>query len=794
MNWNRLSLTLSLLAAGIGALSFAGWVFGIPALTRLHPAWVTMKANTALCLMLAGVAIALLRDEKVAGWRRRLAQTCAVTIIAVGALTLAEILGGWDFGIDQALFYESQEMAGRSFPGRMGPATTVNFMLLGLGILTIDVRSPRGWGPAQFCALGLMAVTFLIFLAYFYHVELPLHLQPYFTIALHTVLAFFLLAAALLLARPDRGLMAVFLAEDIGGDIARRMLPAALILPGLLGWACAAGREHGLYGRGVSTALLATSLTVILTALVWWMARALVASDAHRRDAEVARNQLAAIVDSSDDSIGSTDLNGTVTSWNAGAERLFGYPAKDIVGQSIARVIPATRQAEEAEVLRRLGAGERIEQYETVRITADGRELPVSLTLSPVRDEAGTIVGASKIVRDISQQKQAEAALKLARDEAEAANRAKDDFLAVLSHELRTPLTPVLAATTDMETSPPSDPAELRENLAMIRRNIQLEARLVDDLLDVTRIKHGKLRIQSEPVDLHVTLRDALAGVEPILREKGIALTTELADGPQPVRGDGARLAQVFSNLLGNAAKFTPEAGRIGVRTSRSNGQVQVEVSDTGIGIAADSLTSVFEPFRQAATTRLFGGLGLGLSVAKSLVEAHGGTIVVRSAGRGRGATFTVTLPVLATQTVPAITPAATTAPAQQTRALRVLLVEDHEDTRMILRRLLTRWGHTVTAAGCVAEARLALADGTFDLLLSDVGLPDGTGMDVVATLREKSRIPAVAMSGYGMEADIARTRAAGFDEHLVKPVAADLLRELVTRFSSSADRPADRA
>ena len=454
----------------------------------------------------------------------------------------------------------------------------------------------------------------------------------------------------------------------------------------------------------------------------------------------------------------------------------------------------ATRQAEEAEVLRRLGAGERIEQYETVRITADGRELPVSLTLSPVRDVAGTIVGASKIVRDISQQKQAEAALKLARDEAEAANRAKDDFLAVLSHELRTPLTPVLAATTDMETSPPSDPAELRENLAMIRRNIELEARLVDDLLDVTRIKHGKLRIQSVPVDLHVTLRDALAGVEPILREKGIALTTELADGPQPVRGDGARLAQVFSNLLGNAAKFTPEAGRIGVRTSRSAGQVRVEVSDSGIGIAADSLAGVFEPFRQEATTRLFGGLGLGLSVAKSLVEAHGGTIVVRSAGRGRGATFTVTLPVLATQTVPAITPAATTAPAQQTRALRVLLVEDHEDTRMILRRLLTRWGHTVTTAGCVAEARLALADGTFDLLLSDVGLPDGTGMDVVTILREKSRIPAVAMSGYGMEADIARTRDAGFDEHLVKPVAADLLRELVTRLSASADRPADRA
>ena len=784
MDWKKLSLALSLLAAGIGMLSLAGWVFGIDALTRLHPAWVTMKANTAVCLMLAGTAIALLRDKDASGWRKWVARGNAVTIATVGALTLVEILGGRDFGIDQALFHETLEQAGQSFPGRMGPATTINFILLGLGILFIDVRSRHGWGPSQFCAVAVMAVTLLIFLAYFYHVELPHPLMKYFSIALHTVAAFLLLAAALLLARPDRGLMTVFLADDTGGDLARRLLPAALLLPGLLGWACITGREMDFYGDGVSTALLATSLTLIFTALVWWMARELAASDFHRRGSEAARFQLAAIVDSSDDAIVSRDLSGMVMSWNAGAERVFGYTAEQMIGQPIACLVPVASRDEEETILRRLRAGERIDHYETVRITADGRELNVSLTVSPVRNAAGKIVGASKTVRDITPRKQAEAALKQARDEAEAANHAKDDFIAVLSHELRTPLTPALAAASDLEASPPADPAELRASLAIIRRNIELEARLVDDLLDLTLIRRGKLRIRSAPLDLHATLREALAIVEPTFRTKGIAVSTELGARDHFVSGDATRLAQVFANLLTNAGKFTPERGRVSVRTIGSLGSLEVEVSDSGIGIDAELLPRIFEPFRQggANTARGFVGLGLGLSVAKSLIEAHGGTIEARSPGHDRGATFVVTLPALAAQAPsPAGEPAA---PIAEPRSLRVLLVEDHEDTRDTLRRLMTRWGHRVAVAGSVAEAREILAGGMFDVLLSDVGLPDGTGFDVIAALRENSDIPAVAMSGYGMEADIARARAAGFAEHIVKPVNADMLRELLVRFA----------
>jgi len=377
--------------------------------------------------------------------------------------------------------------------------------------------------------------------------------------------------------------------------------------------------------------------------------------------------------------------------------------------------------------------------------------------------------------------------LAAAKSAAETANAAKDDFLAVLSHELRTPLTPALAAASALQNTPSADPAELQESLAIIRRNIELEARLVDDLLDVTRITRGKLRLQSAPVDLHAVLRDALAMAEPALSEKQIRPVVQLADGRSTVRGDAARIVQVFSNLLTNAAKFTAAGGRVTVRTSLTAGEVRVEIEDTGIGIAPELLPRIFDAFRQgeAGTARRFGGLGLGLSVAKGLVEAHGGRIEVCSDGYNQGATFTVEFPLLTGAGAPAEAVAPSVDTSEPLRRLRVLLVEDHDDTRHILQRLIARAGHTVTTASSLQQARRVLAEGDFDFLLSDLGLPDGSGLDVIAALRQKSDIPAVAMSGFGMEEDVARSRAAGFAEHIIKPVAAEALRELLDRWSA---------
>ena len=908
MNWKRISQTLGLIVVGIGMCGFAGWAFGIDAFKRIHPAWVTMKANTALCLMLAGSAVALLRDEHCGGLRRRLAQGCAGVIGIIGLLTLCENLFGWDLQIDQALFTESLAEAGRSFPGRMGPASALIFMLLGTAILLLDVTPRRRAWPAQICATAAAMVTFLIFLGYFYNVEIAPWMAPYISIALHTVIAFLLLSAALLFARPERGFVAIFLADNTGGTVARRMLPTALLAPALLGWLFVLAREAGYYGKGAGVALLAVTVTVIFTVLVWWTARALERADVKRRNAEErlrnserelsdffdnaavglhwvgpdgtvlrvndtelamlgytreeyvghhiaefhvsapvigdiltrltagetladypaqlrckdgsvrdavihssvyweegkfihtrcftrdvtelkriesARARLAAIVASSEDAIVSKDLDGVVTSWNAGAEHLFGYSAEEMIGQPITRIIPAERQAEEGSILGRLRRGEHIAHFETLRVTKDRRFIAVSLTVSPLRDSTGTIIGASKIARDITERKKIEAELRTARDAAEDANRAKDEFLAALSHELRTPLTPVLMLAGEMEQSAQL-PEAVRYDFAMIRKNIELEARIIDDLLDLTRITRGKLALQFETVDVHALIEHALAILRSDSGAKDLGITLDLAAADHHVSGDAVRLQQVFWNVIKNAIKFTPQGGRIAIRSWNEGGHLRVATTDTGMGITPEEMPRIFTAFaqgREAAAAR-FGGLGLGLSISALLVRDHRGRIWAESAGRDQGATFHLELPLAAAPEPEQ--PAAPSIASPGARSLRVLLVEDHEDTRGILQRLMTRWGHSITVAACVSEARDAIARGTFDLLLSDVGLPDGTGYDVIAALREKSDAPALAMSGYGMEADLARTNAAGFAEHIVKPVSAERLRELLTGFSTA--------
>lgn len=785
MNWPRISQMLSLIAAGIGAAAFAGWTFGISALVRISPAWVTMKANTALALILCGAAVAALRDEHCDSLRRRLAQLCGLIAILIGALTLFQSVAGIDLGIDQALFKESAEAAGRSIPGRMGPASSITFVLFGIAIVFFDVRTKRGTWPAQICASTAAAITFLVFLSYFYNVEIPPSLAPYISIALHTVVAFLLLSVAILLARPTRGFVGIFLAQNTGGIVSRRMLPTALLVPALLGWLFILARERGYYGRGVAVALLAVSVTAIFTGLVWWIARALERTDADRRRAETAREQLASIVASSEDAIVSKDLNGIITSWNDGARRLFGYSAEEMIGHSILGIIPPNRHGEEQDLLRRLRAGEHISHYETVRVCKEGRSIHVSATLSPIRDASGKIVGASKIARDISERKHIEAELLAARDAAESANRAKDEFLAALSHELRTPLTPVLLLAAEMEKSVAVTPG-VRRDFAMIRKNVELESRIIDDLLDLTRITRHKLALHFETVEVHALITHALAILRSDREAKRIAIELDLSAEHHHVEGDAVRLQQVFWNVLKNAIKFTPERGVIRISSWAEGDRLRVATSDSGLGITVEEMPRIFTAFtqgREAASSR-FGGLGLGMSISALLVHEHGGRIWAESAGRDQGATFHLELP-LAAQAEPEVE-RQPTALEDGARLMRILLVEDHEDTRGILQRLMSRWGHRVTTAASVKQAREEIEKGVFDMLLSDLGLPDGTGYDVIAAFRKRSDAPSIAMSGFGMEADLVRSQQAGFTEHLVKPISADRLKELIKIFAGA--------
>jgi len=357
--------------------------------------------------------------------------------------------------------------------------------------------------------------------------------------------------------------------------------------------------------------------------------------------------RLAAIVESSDDAIVSKDLTGRVTSWNRAAERLFGYSEQEMIGQSIRVIIPQDRQAEEDEVLARIRVGQKVEHYETLRQRKDGTMVPVSLTVSPIVDGRGRVIGASKIARDVTDRKLAELERARLLASVQDANRVKDEFLATLSHELRTPLNAILGylrmmreGAVDLDRQP--------QVLETIERNALSLKQMVEDILDVSGIVSGRIRLDVQNFDLMDVVWEALETVRPTADAKGVRLEALASAGPMMVAGDPLRLQQVVWNLLANAVKFTGRGGAVRVQGERGIGQVNMSVSDTGVGIAAEFLPHVFERFRQAdgGTSRERGGLGLGLAIARHLVELHGGTIRAASGGLNQGSTFTLTLPV----------------------------------------------------------------------------------------------------------------------------------------------------
>lgn len=400
----------------------------------------------------------------------------------------------------------------------------------------------------------------------------------------------------------------------------------------------------------------------------------------------------------------------------------------------------------------------------------------------PQRDEAGQVVRWFGTATDITELKDAEAALRRSEEALRQANGAKDHFLAVLSHELRTPLTPVLAAAQLLEADP-TVPAAHHDTLHMIRRNVELEARLIDDLLDLTRITRNKLDLHLAQVDVHAKVRNVVQMCADEIAAKQLQIDLKLAPTPRPVRGDPARVQQVVWNLLKNAVKFTPPLGRITLATEQAgDGFLVLRVSDTGVGMTPDMLPRVFEAFEQGGRdiTRQFGGLGLGLAITKALVEMHGGTIDVASEGRHRGSSFTVRLPTEEPDATPrTLTPAC---PRPDGLDCAVLLVEDHDDTRAIMTRLLGRLGCRVHAAPNAADALAIFDREPVQLIISDLGLPDRSGIELLREVRQRSQVPAIALSGYGMDEDLARTRAAGFNAHLVKPVVLDTLKDTIRR------------
>jgi PAS domain S-box-containing protein len=632
---------------------------------------------------------------------------------------------------------------------------------------------------------------------------------------------------------------------------------------------------------------------------------------------------LAAIVESSNDAVIGKTFDGTIMSWNAAATRIFGYSHEEASGQSIAMLLPPERRDESTQLFERVRRGERIENYETVRLRKDGTSIEIALTLSPIRDAAGTILGVSAIAHDITERKRVERELReseerlrlaveaadlgvwfwdiksdrlvwttrckglhglgpdddvsyerflamlhpddrekteqairraleecadyrvnhrvvwpdgsvhwlyllgrtlcdeagepdrmlgvalditeqkraeqeraelllreqAARAEAQAATRAKDEFLAVLSHELRTPLQSMLG-WTQMLRAPGVDMRRVQKGLETIERNVKLQAQLIEDLLDVSRIVAGKLRVAHERVDLANVVASAIASAKVAADAKHIRVDATLAPLGGDVLGDPDRLQQVVSNLLANAVKFTPNGGSIRVALSREGTEARIVVKDTGRGISAELLPYVFDRFRQAESTtvRSHGGLGLGLTIVRHLVELHGGTVKAESPGEGRGATFTVTLPLAGGE--PQASAGERTKPAPNgskgpvvLEGVRVLVVDDDPDACEVLEMALHESGADVHAVHSARAALEAIASFRPHVLMSDIGMPEEDGFALIRQVRareavEGGHVPAIALTAFASQADREQALALGFEAHLAKPASPrDIVR-----------------
>jgi two-component system CheB/CheR fusion protein len=483
--------------------------------------------------------------------------------------------------------------------------------------------------------------------------------------------------------------------------------------------------------------------------------------------------QLSAIVESSDDAIIGKDVHGTIIAWNRGAERMFGYTADEAIGRDIALITQPGDRRNFDKYLAMIRRGEKVEHVQSIRIRKDGGRIAVSLSVSPILDRDGTLIGVSSIGRDIT-------ALMTAQHELEEAALRREQFLAMLSHELRNPLAAVLNAISLMRETK-FEEGIVEKCHSVVERQAKHMARLLDDLLDVSRITRGKFELRLDHLDLRKAVEAAIESTAPALRARDIELGVDLPGQPVPVHGDVSRLQQVIVNLLSNAATYSPRGRKVSLALELRGGEAQIAIRDHGIGIEREMLGKIFELFVQANQhlDRAHGGLGVGLSLARSVIELHHGTIDAYSDGPGHGSTFTVRLPL------------STASPEQRierTPAVarwRVVLVEDQADSRDMLRTLLERRQHHVIVAADGASAIEVIEREHPDAALIDIGLPVMNGYEVARKIRARNHLDGVllvALTGYGSQADIAAARDAGFDEHVIKPAELHTLERVLGR------------
>lgn len=540
-----------------------------------------------------------------------------------------------------------------------------------------------------------------------------------------------------------------------------------------------------------------------------------------RRQLDEQREWLRVTLSSIGDAVIATDTAGRVTFLNPIAAALTGWTPEEATGRPATEILQIvneeTRLAVESPVARTISEEVGGQANHTLLLSKDGREIQIDDSSAPIRDEAGTLRGAVLVFRDITERKQIEAKRaellrkeSAARAVAEAANRSKDEFLAVVTHELRSPLNSILGYTRIARANA-QDAAQVARYCEIIERNAKVQQKLIEDLLDTARIVSGKLKIEVAPVDLRLVLEEALLVVRPAAEAKKIRLVPRIGNETQEVSGDAARLQQVAWNLLQNAIKFTPEGGRVELQLEQDEQHIRLIVSDTGKGMEPEFLSAVFDRFSQQdmSSTRRYGGLGLGLALAKQLVELHGGRIEATSAGIGQGSTFTVTLPRLHTGALPQIRAIAESRDSSEAfpldglprlEGVRVLIVDDQEEARLLVANTLNEWGAVVALAASGQEAEALLAQTAFDVLVCDIAMPDVNGYEVLRRIRAFERqhskpvsrgIPAIALTALSHPEERSQALRAGFRMHVAKPVEpAELIMVIASLLEKRPEHP----
>lgn len=758
-----------------GVVTLSGWALNVPWMTDWLHTGICMFPNAAICGILIGVALIILAWSGRSRTLRLLSRAAALFCTLLSGLVLYQHLTGADLGVDTAIFAREWGQKGSAAPMRMGIPASVSYLILGIAVFLASWNGyPRR--IASLLALGTVAVVSLSLMGYWFGADQLFGIAHYTAIAFQTGLIIFILSVAIIAVIPEYGLAEILLREDAGGVAARRLLLPIIIIPPVIGWLQIVGRHYEIYDGAFGTAVRTLCEIALFLWLLWWTVntisgQASVAQQA-RSALRVLDERFTRFMESVPGLAWIKDADGRYVFANDAALKAFRLSRTELYGRTDADVFPQeTAAAFMANDRQAALSGVGIQVIEKLE-HADGEHHSL-VAKFPIEEPGSARPFVGGIAIDITDRIRAEEALKLA-------DRRKDEFLATLAHELRNPLAPIRYAV-QLIAQPGVDRSTLQYVHGVIDRQVGHMVRLLEDLLDMSRISYGKLELRREHVELSVIVNSALEASRPVIEAAGHELVVEMPPARIVLDADAVRLAQVFSNLLNNAAKFTTTRGRIVFSVTPDDKEVVVSVSDNGIGLTPDSLGTIFDMFSQVHRGGVQSGLGIGLALVKGLLDLHGATISAASEGPGQGSRFTIRMPLPEIPLELSVPQALSS--VHISRTLKILVIDDVRDIADSVSSLLRSMGYeTHVAYG--GDEGLAEAE-TFrpDVILLDIGMPGRDGHQVCREIRKQAwggSIFIIAITGWGQESDRRLSREAGFDEHLIKPVDVSKLVDII--------------